>query len=293
MELIMGRRLTVYMIDGTENGPRTVEIGNWSGKAIYSPRAKLFELLKRDEFSKPGIYILKSDPQSSNCDERVYFGEAERVGNRLKQHLNNPDKDFKECVIFITKDEMFTKSSIKYIESRLISIATSAQNAEIENANAPTESTLSEAEISDMEYYIEQIKLILPINGFFCLIPNTITSENKKKLEEEKLINQKYYINSKGVAASLIETSEGFIVLKDSFACKVTSRSIMESWLKLRQKLINAGTLVPDNDKLRFTSDTIFTSPSAASSIVLGRQSSGPLEWKTENGISLKEINED
>ena len=42
----MGRRLTVYMIDGTENGPRTIEIGNWSGKAIYSPRAKLLELLK-------------------------------------------------------------------------------------------------------------------------------------------------------------------------------------------------------------------------------------------------------
>jgi hypothetical protein len=34
------------MIDGSENGPRTIEIGNWSGKAIYSPRAKLIDLLK-------------------------------------------------------------------------------------------------------------------------------------------------------------------------------------------------------------------------------------------------------
>lgn len=33
----MGKKLTVYMIDGTEYGPRLSEIGNWVRKAIYSP----------------------------------------------------------------------------------------------------------------------------------------------------------------------------------------------------------------------------------------------------------------
>ncbi len=28
----MGKKLTVYMIDGTEYGPRLGEIGNWVGK---------------------------------------------------------------------------------------------------------------------------------------------------------------------------------------------------------------------------------------------------------------------
>ena len=32
------------MIDGSENGPRTIEIGNWSGKAIYSPSYYVFPL---------------------------------------------------------------------------------------------------------------------------------------------------------------------------------------------------------------------------------------------------------
>ena len=41
----MGKKITVYMIDGTEYGPRLCEIGNWVGKAIYSPRAALNKIL--------------------------------------------------------------------------------------------------------------------------------------------------------------------------------------------------------------------------------------------------------
>lgn len=72
---------------------------------------------------------------------------------------------------------------------------------------------------------------------------------------------------------------------------RVPSKSIMDSWLKLRQRLIDDKTLVENEGRYIFISDTIFSSPSAASSIVLGRQSSGPLEWKTEDGQSYKDVN--
>jgi hypothetical protein len=289
----MGRKLTVFMIDGSENGPRTIEIGNWSGKAIYSPRAKLIDLLKRSEFDKPGVYLLKFDPVGNNYNERIYIGEAEKIGVRLKQHINNPEKDFKECIAFISKDDLLTKSHIKYMESRLVNIANEAKNAEIENGNIPTESFLSEADISDMEYFIEQIKLILPINGFYGLVPNTITKENKKKIDEEIKETDKYVINAKNVTATLYETSEGFIVIENSFAVIETTKSINENWIKLRNKLIETGNLVKENDKYRFAKDTLFSSLSAASSTVLGRQSNGSTEWKTENGKTYKQVNEE
>lgn len=285
----MGRKLTVFMIDGYENGPRTIEIGNWSGKAVYSPRAKLFELLKRDEYNKQGIYILKSDPLKSGFKERVYIGEAENIRIRLKQHLNDPNKDFNECIVFISNDEMLTKSHIKYIESRLYNIAVQAKNAEIDNSCSPTESSLSEADTSDMEYFIEQIKLILPINGFYCLVSDIITKENEKRIEEEKEDSVKFYIRSKGLEACMYEVSEGFVVARDSYAIKENSKSINKNWIKLRCKLIDKKNMIEDNGKYRFTEDTIFSSPSAASSIVLGRQSSGPSEWKTKSGISYKD----
>ena len=34
-----GKKLTIYMLDGTEFGPRTAESGNWVGKAIHCSRA--------------------------------------------------------------------------------------------------------------------------------------------------------------------------------------------------------------------------------------------------------------
>lgn len=57
----MGKKLTVYMIDGTAYGPRMSKIGNWVGKAIYCPRASVNKIIHRTEFDNPGIYCLKGD----------------------------------------------------------------------------------------------------------------------------------------------------------------------------------------------------------------------------------------
>lgn len=287
----MGKKLTVYLIDGTDNSPRTIEIGNWSGKAIYTPRSNLLQLINRPEFEKQGVYILKSDPKTEEYVERIYIGEAEVIGKRLIQHINNPEKDFKECIIFTSKDDMLTKSHIKYIESRLVKLANEAKNSEIENGNIPNEPKLSEADISDMEGFIDQIKLILPIAGFQFLISNIVTNENKKRVENDMINSVKYYLKSKNISAELFETNEGYIVLKGSTSMKEESKSISENWIKMRKRFINSGILKDSGDKYEFMEDTIFSSLSAAAAIVLGRQAAGPNEWKDENGKSYKENN--
>ena len=105
------------------------------------------------EFDNPGIYCLKDDPTDEAFDEKIYIGEAENIRVRLKQHLSDSSKDFKEIIFFISKDELLTKTQIKYLESRLIQLAIDAKTAEIENANSPALPTLHEADISDMEYF--------------------------------------------------------------------------------------------------------------------------------------------
>ena len=99
----MGKKLTVYMIDGTAYGPRLSEIGNWVGKAIYSPRASVNKIMHRPEFDNPGIYCLKGDTTDDAFDEKIYIGEAENIKARLKQHLSDPKKDFKELIFFVSK----------------------------------------------------------------------------------------------------------------------------------------------------------------------------------------------
>lgn len=280
------------MLDGNEYGPRYAEIGNWVGKAFYSPRISINDVLSRPEFSNPGVYCLKSKPNSTSFIERIYIGEAEAIKNRIKEHLGDPNRDFEELVFFISKDDLLTKTQVKYLESRLITIAKEAKTAEIENTQSPSIPFLHEADISDMEYFLEQMKLIFPIMGFNFLKPAIIKTDSKEKIEKSPSSHFVLYkIKSGSLDAKMYENELGFIVVKGSKANKSLTPSITETYRKLQQNLIDKSILVDKGEYYEFSEDAIFNSPSAASNIVLGRQSAGTIEWITDKGKTYKEVN--
>lgn len=285
----MGRKLLVYMIDGTEYGPRTAEIGNWVGKAFYSNRASLPRILGRHEMDNPGIYFLKSRPSNNAFAEHIYIGEAENLGVRLKQQLDDPKRDFEEMLFFISKDDLLTKAHIKYLEAKLIEMAHEARSAEIENVHRPSLPALHEAEISDLEYFLEQIKLVLPLMGFKFLIPTAVhTGQPDVEAKPENL----YRIKSNHFEAYMFESERGYIVKKDSQANKNMAPAVHETYKDLQRKLLAGQLLAPKGKHLVFTEDTVFASPSAAANIVLGRQTPGPLMWLDKHGKTFKENHE-
>ena len=288
----MGKKLTVFMIDGTEYGPRLAEIGNWVGKAIYSTRSSVSKVINREEFDNPGIYCLKGEPNDNAFEESIYIGEAENIRSRLKQHLSDPKKEFSELIFFVSKDELLTKTQIKYLESRMVQLAIQAKSAKVENGNIPSLPTLHEADISDMEYFLEQIRLILPIMGFKFLISSTANSEERNSYEEKETIHQTYLIKTRTFRAEMVETNQGYIVKKGSEAKKDLSNSCTETYRNMRRKLLETQILVDRNGKLEFSEDTVFNSPSAASNMVLGRNSNGFTEWVTKSGETYKEVQE-
>lgn len=288
----MGKKLTVYMIDGTAYGPRFSEIGNWVGKAVYSSRAALNKIMYRSEFDNPGVYCLKGDPTDDAFDEKIYIGEAENIKARLKSHLGDQNKDFKELIFFISKDELLTKTQIRYLESRLVQLAIQAKTAQIDNSNNPRLPTLHEADVSDMEYFLEQIKLILPVMGFNFLIPSTADLKATRD-DEDTTENETYFIKSKSFRATMTETDQGYIVAKGSEAKKSLSNSCTQTYRNMRRKLIETNILVESGDKLIFSEDAVFNSISAAANMVLGRNSNGFLEWVNKDGKTFKEIQEE
>jgi predicted GIY-YIG superfamily endonuclease len=288
----MGKKLTVYMIDGTAYGPRLSEIGNWVGKAIYSPRASMNKIMNRPEFDNPGIYCLKGDPSDDAFDEKIYIGEAENIKTRLKQHLSDPNKDFKELIFFVSKDELLTKTQIRYLESRLVQIALEAKTAQIDNGNSPSLPTLHEADISDMEYFLEQIKLILPVMGFKFLISSTVTSDSNFDTTTKDEVHETYLIKTKTFKATMTETDQGYIVAKGSEAKKSLSNSCTETYRNMRRKLVETKIMIENGDKLVFAEDAVFNSPSAASNMILGRNSNGFTEWVNKQGLTFKEVQE-
>ncbi|WP_211233391.1 GIY-YIG nuclease family protein [Pontibacter actiniarum] len=247
--------------------------------------------MSRPEFDNPGVYCLKGTPGSDSFEERIYIGEAENVGVRIKQHIADSKKDFNELIFFISKDELLTKTQIRYLESRLVQLAIEAKSAEIDNGNFPALPTLHEADISDMEYFLDQVKLILPIMGFKFLISTTIKPNEKIDHVDTTEQNVIYKIRSNIFKAEMYENEKGFIVVSGSQAKKELSSSITETYKALRQKLIDTNVLVDRGSHYEFTADTIFSSPSAAANMILGRQSNGLIEWVNSQNKTYKEIN--
>jgi predicted GIY-YIG superfamily endonuclease len=247
--------------------------------------------MNRQEFDNPGVYCLKGDPTDDAFDEKIYIGEAENIRNRLKQHLSDSNKDFKELIFFVSKDELLTKTQIRYLESRLVQMALEAKTAQIENGNSPSLPTLHEADISDMEYFLDQIRLILPVMGFKFLISSTVQAKDKSEETSEK-VHEAYFIKTKTFNATMLETDQGYIVTKGSEAKKALSNSCTETYRNMRRKLLETKIMIEDKDKLIFAEDAIFNSPSAASNMVLGRNSNGFTEWVNKDGVTFKEVQE-
>jgi len=104
------------------------------------------------------------------------------------------------------------------------------------------------------------------------------------------LINFRFEMPNVSYTRPMAVTDDGFIIRKYSQANKNVSVSMTENYKILRQKLIETNILIDMGDFYEFSEDAVFSSPSAASNIILGRQSAGPMEWINSDGKPFKEI---
>jgi hypothetical protein len=275
--------IKLFLPGGDAKGLRTAEIMNWTGFAIAAPRTELDQLLQRDELDKAGIYILTgTDPLSGS--PRAYIGEAEVIRDRLKQHKS---KEFWiSAIMFVSKDENLTKAHVRYLESRLLTEATQAGRFTLEQ-NQAGGSKLPESDRADMEVFLSRIQQLLPVLGSDLLIP--IAQASAKPPPGGVL-----FCRIKGAEARGQRTADGFVVFRDSTAV-LEERPSTESYpyvVAQRKQLIADGTLVQKNGLLVFTKDVEFSSPSAAAVVIHGGSANGLTAWKTADGTSLKQLDE-
>ncbi|MGI8524043.1 MAG: GIY-YIG nuclease family protein [Nocardioides sp.] len=160
-----GKQIKLFLVDGTPGGLTTAEITTaWTGHVLAAPRSGLGGLLQRPETQRTGVYLLLGDDEAAVGETRCYIGEADVVADRLRHH--HRDKDFWRRVVVVTsKDTNLTKSHGRYLESRLISLATQAARSTLENGTAPPIPVLPEADASDMEHFLSQLLIVLPVLG--------------------------------------------------------------------------------------------------------------------------------
>ncbi|MDP4270926.1 MAG: GIY-YIG nuclease family protein [Bacteroidota bacterium] len=280
-----GKTIKFFLIDGDPNGRITCELSNWTGKAFKIPRKQIKESSDRVELQGTGIYMLFGKSDNTGGKDLAYIGEAEGIHKRLVQHLSA--KDFwNEAIVFVSKDENLNKAHIKYIESRLYEIAKEVNRYELENGNCPPKPKISESDEAEMEEFIDKIRLLANTLGY--KIFDEIIKVNQTIEEAER--NTFYIEATKGAKAKGQSTSEGFVVFKGSSIATSTTNSFPKNWNKLRDILINDKVILETEESLIFDSDYLFTSPSAAAAIVMGRSANGLIEWKLKDGRVLKAV---
>lgn len=274
-----GQTIKIFLIDGEPNGRMTCELSNWTGKAYKIARTKVKDCKDREELFKAGIYLLLG--KDDNGKDKIYIGEAEQVLTRLNQHLSS--KDFwNEVIVFISKDENLNKAHIKYLEHRLYEIALSEKRYVVENQTTPTKSVIAESDQADMELFLDNVKLLVSTLGHKVF---------EKKREDTKKLKDLFKIQgARGANATGMPNVDGFLVFKGSCATIDTVPSISKSFVSLREKLIDQGVLVLQENKYLFVEDYVFTSPSLAAATIMGRNANGLQEWKLNNGICLKDF---
>ena len=70
---------------------------------------------------------------------------------------------------------------------------------------------------------------------------------------------------------------------------ETTVPSMTSNFLNLRQKLIDEKAIVENGNSFEFVEDYIFSSPSTAVAMVMGRNTNGLTGWKLKSGRTLKD----
>jgi hypothetical protein len=82
------------------------------------------------------------------------------------------------------------------------------------------------------------------------------------------------------------------VVFAGSGAAGKVGVSLGPSLSGVREDLVARGVLAQAGDAYRFTQDYVFSSPSYAAALILGRGANGRVLWKDAEGRTLKELQE-
>jgi len=279
-------------MDGDPSGRIKCTLANWTGVAYKIPRTELDKCKGRDDLSQSGIYFLfgSSDQTGENV---VYIGQAgvrkngEGILYRLQEHKRNPDKNYwTEAIVFTTSNNSFGPTEISYLENRFTNMAIATKRYLVKNGNDPTPGNVTEEKESELEEFVDYARIVMGALGHKVFEPLAQLVRTASTADSTTDVDSPtFYITRSGANAQARLTSEGFVVLSGSKIRKDTVPSCPDYAKNVRE---NNKDYLDGNSVLQ--KDILFKTPSGASAFVLGAPTNGNIEWKTEDGKTLKEI---
>jgi len=291
---IFGRTIQIFLVDGAPDGLAIASIHGWTGSVLVATQSTFGRLLARPEVDRTGVYVLFGPDPSDVLSMRAYIGEADSVAERIGGSAG--DRGFWEiAAVITTSDEALTKGHVRYLEARLLELANNAGRVTLDNTQFPDPERrrLPEADRANMESFLANLRIILPVVGLDLLKPRprlTVPTPAETDTSGDKLApssgplgeeQPRFEIRHRGATALAEEQNGEFIVLGGSNARKDTG-SASHGYQELKKELIAKGILIPTDagDMYKFATSYAFRSPSAAAAVVLDRSANGRTEWK-------------
>ena len=283
-----GKNINVFLMDGTANGRIKCTMANWTGVVYKIPRTELERCKNRSDLKQSGVYFLFGE--STDTGKPVaYIGQAgnrkngEGILNRLFEHNRNADKNYwNEAVVFTTSNNSFGPTEISFLENKFCNLSIAANRYEVKNSNDPSPGHITEEKESEMEEFVEYAIIIMGTLGHKIFESSTETPVDIPTNENAEML---FYLKRRNGSVDAVcrKTDEGFVVLKGS---KISS-SLDKYAPKFIRELRRTCTISFDNILLE---DVVFSTPSGAECFVCGCSSAPYLDWKTKDGVTLKDF---
>ena len=287
-----GKHIELFLVDGEPGGITTANISGWTGHILSGPRTALSRILDRKEAHRNGVYLLLGDDPDAIESVACYIGKTEDFSARFRQHDRQKDW-WDRAVLISSRDDSFNEGHWGYLEARLVEIANTTKRCSLpDNTQTPQPRKLSEAQQSDAEVFLEQIRGILPVLGVNILRGTHRTPERQAPPPDIDSPIFTLTAPKRGVKARGRVIGDEFIMLEGSRVVgewtnkgsSQSTRRVYESYRARHTKLVDDGSIAVDGATGTLTRDIPFPSPSTAGSIATGRSCNGRTAWKWTGG---------
>jgi hypothetical protein len=279
MTTATAKTIQIYLPSGEPRGIRIADITTRLVQAVLIPRSELAFGKLRQELDHPGVYFLFGEDEDG-AKPIVYIGQTEDARKRFDSH--NKTKTFWRTVIFcVSKSQNFTQAHIRYLEWYCMQQAKEVGRYELDNGQVPPNSThVTEPMVAELLDIFDTIRMLISTLGYPVFEP----------IVKPSTPSHLFFVRGGGSDGKGELVEDGFVVFEGSCARIEIAPSAISTVKPQRDKLIASGVMEERDGEYIFTQDFLFSSPSTAAAVVLGRSANGWIEWKDENGQTLSDV---
>ena len=319
--------IEVQLIDGDSDGLIRCSLDQWKG-VIYvipiDPNDPLMHLKRCDEFNNFGVYFLISAEE-----DFIYIGQVSerKNGYGLRRRLDeHKDKGYwkkataAKVVFFTTNDDSFGKTEISILENRFWNMAKDTGRCTVYGNEPPQGGGTDRLKDSLEKHYIENaIKVMNTLSLFGKVFQPKQESDPNPPACGSDIIPPKAPID--GNSAATFEDEHEDILIDPEFSIVHKCRRTKEEKVAHGKRSTNGFTVlegseialdevnvIPDHIKERrneaknkgivdengiLKKKQPFRSASFAGGFVIGGPVAGTTKWKTADGRTLKEVEDE